>query len=89
MTMTAIKEGPCGRFRFQEVPSLRIGLVHLDRKRPWPSCVNPETGRQWGEDMKTRMLEILESSGHSVVRSDMRVTVNDDPSLREAIGDKL
>ena len=75
--------------RFTEFPRVKVGLVHLDRKRPWPSSLNPETGREWRVDMKTRMLEILESSGHSVVRSDMRVTVNDDPSLREAIGDKL
>lgn len=87
MTMTSITEGPCGRFRFEDVPRLTIGLVHLDRKRPWPVAINPETGREWRVDMKDRMLSILGDSGHTVIRSDMRVTVSDDPSLREAIGD--
>ena len=87
--MTSITEGPCGRFRFEDVPRLTIGLVHLDRKRPWPVALNPETGREWRVDMKDKMLGILEDSGHSVVRSDQRVTVSDDPSLREAIGEKI
>ena len=89
VTMTSITEGPCGKFRFEDVPRLKIGLVHLDRKRPWPVAINPETGREWRVDMKQRMLDILDKSGHSVVRSDMRVTVSDDPSLREAIGEKI
>ena len=88
VTMTSITEGPCGKFRFEDVPRLKIGLVHLDRKRPWPVAINPETGREWRVDMKQRMLDILDKSGHSVVRSDMRVTVSDDPSLREAIGEE-
>ena len=81
-----VRAGPCGRFRFEAVPRLTIGLVHLDRKRPWPSAVNPETGREWREDMKARMLELLASSGHTLVRSDEVVTVSDDPSLRSALG---
>ena len=89
VTMTSITEGPCGKFRFEDVPRLKIGLVHLDRKRPWPVAINPETGREWRVDMKQRMLDILDRSGHSVVRSDMRVTVSDDPSLREAIGEEI
>ena len=74
--------------RFTEFPRVKVGLVHLDRKRPWPSCVNPETGEQWSEDVKRRMLEILENTGHQLLRSDQHVTVNDDPSLRSAIGTK-
>ena len=84
--MSDITQGPCGRFRFDEVPAVKVGLIHLDRKRPWPSCLNPETGRQWSVDMKTRMLELLASSGHTLVRSDEVVTVSDDPSLRSALG---
>jgi len=75
----------CEEFRFLEVPCVKIGLIHLDRKRPWPSSINPETGREWSLDVKTRMLEILDNSGFSVHRSDNEVTVNDDPSLRKAL----
>ena len=45
--------------RFAEFPLVKVGLVHLDRKRPWPSSLNPETGREWSVDMKDKMLEIL------------------------------
>jgi len=75
----------CEEFRFSEVPRVKVGLIHLDRKRPWPSSINPETGREWSLDVKTRMLEILDNSGFSVHRSDNEVTVNDDPSLRTAL----
>ena len=84
--MSDITQGPCGRFRFEEVPIVKVGLIHLDRKRPWPSCLNPETGRQWSEDMKTRMLEMLDQVDQcQVVRTDLEVTVSDDPSLRSAL----
>ena len=84
--MSDISQGPCGRFRFDEVPTVKVGLIHLDRKRPWPSCVNPETGRQWSVDMKTRMLELLDEVDNcEVVRTDLEVTVSDDPSLRSAL----
>ena len=71
--------------RFEEFPRIKVGLIHLDRKRPWPSSINPETGREWSVDMKTRMLEILSGTSHSVFRSDMEVKVDDDPSLRSAL----
>jgi len=77
--------GPCGRFRFKEYPDINVGLIHLDRKRPWPSCVNPETGNQWSEDMKTKMVGVLEKSGKKVFRSDEEIKVDDDPTLRNAI----
>ena len=84
--MTDITQGPCGRVRFNEVPTVKVGLIHLDRKRPWPSCVNPETGNQWSVDMKTRMLEILDQVDTcEVFRTDLEVTVSDDPSLRSAV----
>merc|ERR1711892_1388206 len=80
-----ISKGPCGKFRFTEYPDVRVGLIHLDRKRPWPSCVNPETGNQWADDVKEKMVEILNKSGRKVFRSDEEVKVDDDPSLRQAL----
>eukprot|EP00092_Neocalanus_flemingeri_P014635 GFUD01015788.1.p1 GENE.GFUD01015788.1~~GFUD01015788.1.p1 ORF type:complete len:490 (+),score=133.83 GFUD01015788.1:100-1569(+) len=80
-----ISAGPCGRFRFTEYPDVRVGLIHLDRKRPWPSCVNPETGNQWADDVKEKMVEILNKSGRQVFRSDGEVKVDDDPTLRQAV----
>jgi len=78
--------GPNGRFRFAEFPDVRIGLVHLDRKRPWPSCVNPATGNQWADDMKVQMVEILERvSTKELFRSDKQIKVEDDQSLRKAV----
>merc|ERR1711892_495673 len=82
---TGASEGPCGRFRFSEFPAVRIGLIHLDRKRPWPSCVNPETGNQWSDDMKKKMVDILNKSGREEFRSDEDVKVDDDPTLRQAV----
>ena len=85
--MSSVRDGPCGKFRYDEYPVVKVGLVHLDRKRPWPSCVNPETGHQWSDDVKTKMLDILTNTGHPLLRSDQVVSVNDDPSLRTAIGE--
>ena len=71
--------------RFAEFPLVKVGLVHLDRKRAWPSSLNPETGREWSLDMKDKMLEILSKTNHSIYRSDLEVKVDDDPSLRSAL----
>ena len=71
--------------RFEEIPRIKVGLVHLDRKRPWPSSINPETGNEWSVDMKSRMFEILSQTPHTVFRSDLEVKVDDDPSLRSAL----
>ena len=55
-TNSRIEEGPCGRFRYQVVPTpITLGLLFLERKRPWPKCTNPETGNQWGDDMKQKV----------------------------------
>ena len=59
-TNSRIEEGPCGRFRYQVVPApITLGLLFLERKRPWPKCTNPETGNQWGDDMKQKVFSIL------------------------------
>ena len=50
--------GSCGRFRFQVIPDIRVGVVHLERLRPWPACANPDTGRQWSQDMKDKIFEV-------------------------------
>jgi len=79
-------QGANGRFRFSEYPQVKVGLIHLARKRPWPSCLNPETGNQWSEDMKEKMLGILHKvTGGTLYRSDLEVQVDDDPSLRKAV----
>ena len=66
-------------FRFSEYPRVKLGLVHLDRKRPWPSCKNPDTGNEWSVDMKKKMLDILESLDFTdLYRTDEQVRVNDD-----------
>ena len=79
-------EGPCGSFRFEVKPKVKVGLLHLERKRPWPSCPNPETGNQWSDDMKTKMIDVLEKSEYEVYRVDKEVKVDDDPNLRIALG---
>jgi len=71
--------------RFETHPQVRVGLVHLDRKRPWPSCINPDTGNEWGVDMKEKMVSVLESLYPDLIRSDHEVKVNDDPSLRKCL----
>ena len=79
--------GPCGVFRFAEFPDIKIGLVHLERKRPWPSCVNPETGNQWSEDMKHKIVQVLDKVPFQVFRADLNHKVDDDPTLRLALGE--
>jgi len=75
----------CERFRFSEYPEIKVGLVHLDRKRPWPTCQNPETGREWSVDMKTKMLELLADTPFTLFTTHQHVTINDDRSLRAAV----
>ena len=78
-------EGPCGRFRFQEIPKVKVGLVFLERKRPWPSCVNPDTGNQWSHDMKQSIGKIVESQEFPFeVFPFNELKVDDDPSVRLA-----
>jgi len=75
--------------RFSVTPGpIRLGLVHLSRKRPWPSCLNPDTGREWWEDMKEKILATLDAAGGdlAVVRTDLGGDrVDDDSSLRAAL----
>ena len=55
-TNSCIESGPCGRFRYQVVPDpITVGLIFMERKRPWPQCTNPETGNQWCDDMKQKV----------------------------------
>ena len=68
----------CEVFRYAEYPRIKVGLLHLDRKRPWPSCKNPETGNEWAADMKERMVKVLDSTGFEVYRTDLQVRVDDD-----------
>ena len=82
----AVSEGPCGSFRFQVTPSVKVGWIHLERKRPWPSCVNPETGNQWGHDMKEKIMEIIHKLPFRVSSVESVGKVNDDSSLRLALG---
>lgn len=77
----------CEEFRYEEHPTIRVGLLHLHRKRPWPSCINPETGNQWADDMKTTVLEILARMKFTVYRADEKVRVEDDRTLRLALAD--
>merc|ERR550519_838987 len=79
-------DSPLPNIRFTTHPQVKVGLVHLDRKRPWPSCVNPDTGNQWARDMKEKMVAILEAlPGTDLYRCDNQVRVDDDHSLREAM----
>ena len=50
-----MSEGPCGKFRFMVKPKIKVGVITLQRKRPWPSCPNPNTGKEWSQDMKGNM----------------------------------
>ena len=81
-----VSEGPCGSFRFQVTPSVKVGWIHLERKRPWPSCVNPETGNQWSHDMKEKIMEIIHKLPFRVSSVESVGKVNDDSSLRLALG---
>eukprot|EP01065_Artemidia_motanka_P000824 TRINITY_DN10390_c0_g1_i1.p1 TRINITY_DN10390_c0_g1~~TRINITY_DN10390_c0_g1_i1.p1 ORF type:complete len:488 (+),score=145.84 TRINITY_DN10390_c0_g1_i1:86-1549(+) len=75
--------GPCGRFRYEVCPSVTVALLVLDRKRPWPSCKNPDTGREWRDDMLGQVQRVLGQTGFRVFVPEERV--DDDPSLRRAI----
>ena len=58
-TNSEVEKGPCGRFRYQVFPGpITVGLLFLERKRPWPKCTNPETGNQWSDDMKQKVVYI-------------------------------
>jgi hypothetical protein len=56
--MSEFESGACGSFRFEVIPDIRVGVVHLERLRPWPACTNPDTGRQWSQDMKDKIFEV-------------------------------
>lgn len=81
--------GPCGRFRFHVVPHIKVGLVHLERKRAWPSAVNPATGNQWSDDMKKKIVEVLGQTDFEVFRVDQEVKVDEDKTLRIALSKLL
>ena len=82
-----MSEGPCGKFRFSVSPAVKVGVITLQRKRPWPSCPNPGTGRQWAHDMKDQIVQIFERAPfEEVVFSPEDIKVVDDPSLRKALG---
>ena len=70
----------------QVVPTVKLGLVHLARKRPWPSCPNPETGNEWGDDMKEKIVQLVQKCPFQVFRADLKTKADDDPSLREVLG---
>jgi len=85
--LQAMAEGPCGKFRFVVEPRVKVGLMTLQRKRPWPSCPNPDTGRQWSHDMKDEIVKLLQNNPQfEVVYAPEHVQVVDDPSLRQALG---
>ena len=65
---------------------MKVGLLHLERKRPWPSCINEKTGNEWSVDMKAKIVDIVGKLFDEVVRIDNSIKVDDDPSLRKALG---
>jgi len=77
--------GPCGVFRFEERPKPKVAMVVMGRKRPWPTCPNPETGHEWSDDMREKTAQIMESLGTAgtlqLVASDDDLV--DDPSVRK------
>ena len=77
---------PCGRFRFEVTPKIKVGLVTLQRKRPWPSCINPQTGNQWSEDMKNEIIKIINKTPFEITFADENLPVVDDSSIRLAVG---
>jgi len=77
---------PCERFRYAILPSVKVGVVTLQRKRPWPSCPNPATGNQWSDDMKSQIVKVLEQTPFKVSYAPQGIQVVDDPSLRKALG---
>ena len=83
-----MSEGPCGIFRFQIKPKIKVGVLTLQRKRPWPSCPNPETGNQWSQDMKNEIEKMLMKTPFEVTFASDDVQIVDDPSVRKAVGKK-
>ena len=55
------------------------------RKRPWPSCPNPETGNEWSQDMKENIITVLKNTTFDVVYAPQDIQVVDDPSLRQVL----
>ena len=80
-----MEEGPCGSFRFVVTPHVKVGVITLQRKRPWPSCPNPSTGNQWSEDMRTQIRQTLAQTPFEVIYAPEDIQVVDDPSLRKAL----
>jgi len=76
--------GECGTFRFQVKPSILVGILYLDRRRPWPSVKNPETGNEWSDDMRSSIRNILKKTRFDVedYKGDPIV---DDKTTRKAI----
>eukprot|EP01062_Namystynia_karyoxenos_P057168 TRINITY_DN4810_c0_g1_i1.p1 TRINITY_DN4810_c0_g1~~TRINITY_DN4810_c0_g1_i1.p1 ORF type:complete len:504 (+),score=182.88 TRINITY_DN4810_c0_g1_i1:79-1590(+) len=81
--VAAAAGGPCGGFRYCVRPEVTVGLLILDRKRPWPSCKNPDTGREWRDDMLSKIRETLGNTPFTIY--DCPERVDDDPSLRRAL----
>ena len=81
-----MSSGPCGRFRFVVTPKIKVGLVTLQRKRPWPSCINPKTGNQWSEDMKNEIVKIINKTPFEITFADENLLIADDSSIRLAVG---
>lgn len=84
-----MSSGPCGRFRFEVTPKIKVGLVTLQRKRPWPSCINPGTGNQWSEDMKCEIVKMINKTPFEITFADENLTVADDSSIRLAVGKNI
>ena len=76
----------CEKMRFSVIPDVKIGVITLQRKRPWPSCPNPETGNEWSDDMRKEIVKILEKSPFEVIYVPKDIQVVDDRSLRKALG---
>ena len=83
-----MSEGLCGSFRFQIKPKIKVGVLTLQRKRPWPSCPNPETGNQWSQDMKSEIEKMLMKTPFEVTFASENIQIFDDPSLRKSVGKK-
>ena len=77
--------GPCGKFRFEVRPSVKVGVITLQRKRPWPSCPNPETGNEWSQDMKENVVKVLKNTTFDVAYAPKNIQVVDDSSLRQVL----
>jgi len=60
-------------------------VITLQRKRPWPSCPNPDTGNQWSDDMKVEIQQTLQKTPFEVIYAPEDIQVVDDPSLRKAL----